>query len=105
MPKELYEEVKSDISEHVGVYAEGSYSIKKAKKVELGVDEQILKDSMIRSLARDVEKLFRSENQSYVDRMNHRIRELEKDRDNWRDKYQRLMNIGYEKYGSGWYRE
>jgi hypothetical protein len=105
MPKELYEEVKDDIPDHVGVYAEGSYSIKKAKKIELGVDEQILKNSMIRSLARDSEKLYKSENQSFVDRMNRRVRELERERDSWRNQYQKLMNIGYEKYGYGWHRE
>jgi hypothetical protein len=105
MPRELYNEVKPDIPKHIGVYAEGKYSVKKAKKQKLLVDEQILKDSLIRSLARDVEKLFKSNDPNYVERMNRRVRELEKERDEWRTKYQRLMNIGYAKYGAGWYRE
>lgn len=47
MPKELYEEVKDDIDNHIGVHI-GSYVIKKPKKQKLSVDEQVLKDSMIR---------------------------------------------------------
>ncbi len=104
MPHSLYEEVKHDIPEYVGVYAEGRYSIKKAKRRELLVDDQVLKDSMIRSLARDSGKLYKINDPKYIEKMNRRIAELEKERDDWRNKYQKLMNIGYEKYGSGWYR-
>jgi hypothetical protein len=104
MPKKLYEEVKDDIPSHIGVYAEGSYALKKAKKQELTVDEQILKNSMIRSLCREAEKLYKINNPRFVENMNSRIRRLEQERDSWRTQYQNLMNIGYEKYGIGWYR-
>jgi hypothetical protein len=53
MPQELYEQVKDEILPYIGVYVNG-ISVKKAKKQELSVDEQILKDSMIRSLCREV---------------------------------------------------
>ena len=56
MPLELYEQVKDKIPNHIGVYVEGR-SVKKAKRQELGADEQVLKDSLIRSLCRDVEKV------------------------------------------------
>jgi hypothetical protein len=53
MPKELYEQVKKDIPSDIGVYTERGVSIKNAKKRGLCVDEQILKDSLIRSLYRE----------------------------------------------------
>jgi len=59
MPSELYEQVKEEIPKHVGVYTESNYCAKKAKKVKLGVDEQILKDSLIRSLCREADKRIR----------------------------------------------
>ena len=68
MPRKLYEEVKNDIPEAVGVLVEnimknGSIytwnplkSIKKATKQELKVDKEILKNSLIRSLYRESQK-------------------------------------------------
>ncbi len=56
MPQELYDAVKDEIPKHVGVYTESNYCCKKAKKQELGVDEEILKNSLIRSLSREVDK-------------------------------------------------
>ena len=58
MTRELYEQVKKDIPSYVGVYVEGEKwreltSIKKALKQNLKVDEQILKNSLIRSLHRE----------------------------------------------------
>ena len=44
MPKVLYEEVKQDIPNEIGVYC-SEQLIKRAKKQVLKVDEQILKDS------------------------------------------------------------
>ena len=102
MPMALYNEVKHDIPNHIGVIAEGSYSVKKAKRMELGVDETILKDSMIRSLSREASKLYKSEDPEKMDRMNNRITKMQKERDEWRDKYNKLSNIGYKKYGAGW---
>lgn len=61
MPSELYEVVKSEIADHIGVYVEYGYwpfvkCIKRAKKQPLTEDEQVLKNSMIRSLSREVDK-------------------------------------------------
>src|SRR5690554_588329 len=61
MPKELYEKVKNEIPSHVGVYVGyerkgyrrpiiSAECIKKPKRQELTEDEQVLKNSMIRSL-------------------------------------------------------
>ncbi len=65
MPRELYYEVQQDIPEEIGVLVENlingkiyAYSplrcIKKSKKQELKVDKDILKNSLIRSLYREV---------------------------------------------------
>jgi len=65
MPEELYEEVKGEIESYIGVWI--SYYknnkmflmlVKNPKKQKLKVDEQVLKDSMIRSLFREVHKAY-----------------------------------------------
>lgn len=104
MPQELYEQVKDEIPNHIGVYTKGVCR-KNAKKRELTVDEQVLKDSMIRSLCREVQKKFMSNNPWLVEILEKQIRQYKKQRDEWHHKYWELMRIGQEKYGSRWYRE
>jgi hypothetical protein len=74
MPEELYEQVKDEIPNHIGVVCVYSYklyksnnkmgyavkTIKNPKKQKLKTNEQILKDSLIRSLSRDVEKWMKN---------------------------------------------
>lgn len=55
MPQELFNQVKDKIPKHVGVYTESGCQ-KNPKKQELKIDEQVLKDSIIRSLYREYEK-------------------------------------------------
>lgn len=105
IPHALYGEVKNDIPSHIGVIAEGCYSIKKAKRMELSVDEQVLKDSMIRSLSREANKLYKGEDPDYLNRLKNRIKKAEDERDKWRRDYTRIMNIGYAKYGRRWYED
>lgn len=60
MPKELYEKVKNKIPDYVGVYIQqGRWltNIKRAKKQNLLVGEDILQYSLIKSLYRDVENM------------------------------------------------
>lgn len=103
MPKELYEKVKDEIPGHIGVYIGGS-NVKRAKRQKLGEDEQILKNSMIRSLCREAEKLMKSENPSVIDAMNRRINYYKNEAEDSKRSYRELMNIGYEKFGSRWYK-
>lgn len=58
MPKELYEEVKQDIPDYVGVVDKLGFCLKKPKKVELKVDKEKLLISMIKSLNRENYKHF-----------------------------------------------
>jgi len=104
MPQELYEQVKDEIPSHIGVYING-VSRKNAKKQELGIDEQVLKNSMIRSLCREFTKQFNSGNPALIEQYNRREKQLERERNNYREKYWDLMRIGQEKYGSRWYKE
>ena len=104
MPQELYEQVKEEIPKHIGVYINGVCR-KNAKKQKLSVDEQVLKNSMIRSLCRDVDKQIKSGDSNYVDSTNRQIARLNKQVKEYKEKYWELMRIGQEKYGSRWYKE
>jgi AAA+ superfamily predicted ATPase len=104
MTKELYEEVKDEIPAHIGVYL-GYICKKRAKKQELKVDEQILKNSLIRSLYREAEKVFKSDNPTIVDSLKRQVNNAKKDAEDYKHKYWELMRIGQEKYGNRWYKE
>jgi hypothetical protein len=104
MTKDLYEEVKDEIPNHIGVYV-GDYLVKRAKKQELGIDEKILKDSLIRSLYREVDKQIRSNNPTLIEGLERRLRNAKTEADKYKHKYWDLLRIGEKKYGSRWYRE
>lgn len=91
MTTKLYEEVKDEIPNHIGVYC-GSSLIKRAKKQKLGVDEQILKDSMIRSLYREYEKKIASEDATLMERYRSKIQRLERDYKTEKRDYMSLRN-------------
>ena len=104
MPQELYEQVKDEVPKHIGVYINGVCR-KNPKKQDLGVDEQVLKNSMIRSLCRDIDKQIKSGDSNYVDVSNRQIARLNKQVREYKEKYWDLMRIGQEKYGSRWYKD
>lgn len=58
MPKELYQDVKQDIEDYIGVVDENGFSLKKPKKVNLKIDKEKLLVSMIKSLNRENYKYF-----------------------------------------------
>jgi hypothetical protein len=101
LTKDLFEKVKDEVPFHIGVYVAGS-CVKRAKKQLLIVEEQVLKDSLIRSLSREADKGFRSNSPYAVDSLNRRIRHMEKERDDYRRKYWDLLKLGQEKYGNRW---
>ncbi len=104
MPQELYEQVKNEIPKHIGVYINGVCR-KNAKRQELGVDEQTLKNSMIRSLCREVQKKFMSGEPWLIENHDRLISQYKKQTDEYQKKYWELMMIGTEKYGPQWYKE
>ncbi|MGM7720628.1 hypothetical protein [Metabacillus sp. Hm71] len=101
IPKELYEEVKDDIPNHIGVYL-GNYCAKRAKKQELTVDEQVLKDSMIRSLSREFQKQYASGDPTAVEILTRRANRHETEAKRYRRDYHELTNKLFRKYGRNW---
>lgn len=94
---DLYNEVKDEIPNHIGVYVGGDL-VKKAKKQELSVDEQILKDSMIRSLYRESEKILKSEEPTIVESLNRQLNYQKRLYREYYDKYWDLLRKAQDKY-------
>jgi hypothetical protein len=101
MTRELFESVKDEIPSHIGVYVGGT-SVKRAKKQELIMDEEILKNSLIRSLARESEKLYKSDNPSFIESMNRRLNNERKEKERYREQYWNLMREVQDKFGNRW---
>jgi hypothetical protein len=104
LPPDLYEEIKNEVPEHIGVYVvrDGfAYSVKRAKRRPVA-DPETLKNSLIRSLCREVTKQIKSGDPMCIDRMNRRISQLERDRDEYRRKYWELLREVQERYGTRW---
>lgn len=90
MPKELYEEVKEEIPKEIGVYViKGFYAyvIKNPRKQNLKVDEQVLKDSMIRSLSREFDKFLNTNDVEYINKLKNRIGSLKSKNRDLEDRY------------------
>lgn len=106
--KELYDQIKDEIPDWVGCYA-GECCVKKPKKQDIDNKEYIthktikgkstqvsmpwtemLKDSLIRSLARDSQKLFKEGDKNFIDRTNRQIARYEKIIEDYAKKYDSL---------------
>ena len=98
LTNELYEQIKDEIPDGIGVYV-GASLVKRAKKRELQVDKQILNDSMIRSLSRYLEKQMDSNNDYLIDKYKREINRTEKELHNYREKYTLLLNWIYDNLG------
>lgn len=104
MPEELYNQVKYQIPKDIGVYING-WCTKKPKKQELAVDEQILKNSMIRSLSRETEKVIKNDNPLELEKLRKQLKSAKNDSQSYKRQYWDLMTIGREKYGNRWYKD
>jgi chaperonin cofactor prefoldin len=61
----------------------------------LAVDEQVLKDSMIRSLSRENEKFIKTCDNTYLNKLKNQIERLEKQSRENHSKYLQLQNAIY----------
>lgn len=104
MTKELYDQVWNEVPEYIGIYV-GDFCAKRAKRQELKADEQVLKNSMIRSLCRDAEKVYKSENPAIIDYYKRIINQWEKSSKSWQSKYSDLLHEVIAKYGLRWNKE
>lgn len=76
LTKEVYDVVKDEVPSHIGIYIGGTLK-KNPKKQELKVKEDVLKDSMIRSMYREASKIFDSKDENLVASLKRRIGRLE----------------------------
>ena len=95
MPNDLYEDVKDDIPKHIGIHS-GSNVIKNPQRQELGVDEQVLKDSLIRSLHRENEKFIKTSDNTLINKINSTNERLKRELRQSNNKHIEYRNIAYE---------
>ena len=99
--RESYNEIKDEIPNHIGCYVGGEL-VKRAKKQELGVDEQILKNSMIRSLYRESEKILKSNEPSIVESLQRQVNYEKRQYKEYYHKYCDLLRRIQDLYGTDW---
>lgn len=104
LTKDLYEQVKDDVPNEIGVYI-GQSCIKKGKKCNLVVSPDVLKDSMIRSLYRDSEKLYKTNDEQYLGRLKKEIEELRSENRSQNKRFNALYFGVSQRYGHGVARE
>lgn len=117
LTRELYDQIKDEIPADIGVYIGGAL-IKNAKRQDLSSKEysiyrsvcgrrtlvstpweNMLKDSMIRSLFRDSDKLINANDEQYIGRMRRDIEKMRRDRDKEHGKYLNLYRAVKEEFG------
>lgn len=105
LTRDLWNQVAEEIPDHVGCFV-GRDCVKKPKKQDIDSKTyktrrsingrstevtmpytEMLKDSFIRSLARDSQKLFKCGSENFVDKANRRIAESERLTQQYKDKY------------------
>lgn len=91
MPKELYDEVKGEIPDEIGVH-NGTEVLKSAKKRPLKVTEDILLRSIARSLTRAYRDMMNSEDPTALAKALKRCKQTEKDKEEFKRYYYDTRN-------------
>lgn len=109
LSQKVYDKVKDEIPNEIGVYV-GENLVKRPKRQELVRPyylkkdprnmESILKDSMLRSLYREAEKMYDSEDDCLISRKNRYISNLKSQVKSLTRKYNDLTNLLFMKLGS-----
>lgn len=119
MPQSLYKLVADEIPKDIGVFCEAAsvlpseclpcICIRKARKRKLAVPADVLKDSLIRSLSRDVGKQVRSGSQTLIESYQRdlaieraRARHYEKQCAAYRRQYENLYQTVSAAFGAAW---
>lgn len=87
MPSEVYEAVKDEIPDHVGVFIAQHgylYSVKRAKKQGVHSSED-LKSFMIRSLCRDAAKIIDSEDETKIEDLQRQLNQQRREKERYRE--------------------
>lgn len=101
MSDELYEQVKCEIPEHIGVH-NGYKVIKKPKKQIADIDKSNLKSYIIRSLSRYFNEVLANENESYVKQLKRDNARLKNERDRYYREQLRYHNFLRLRFGRNW---
>ena len=101
LTQELYEKVKDEIPKHIGIYVGGMVK-RNAKRQELIIDEDILKVSMIRSLAREADKYYFAETPHVIETYERQIRNFKQERDAARSREREVVNELHKRLGYRW---
>jgi len=99
---DLFEVVKNDIPKGIGVYVHGHGSVMKARKQDLKVSLDVIKDSMIRSLSREFDKQMRSGISSVINAYNREIAEHKRNANYYDKKCDELLASVLKRYGRYW---
>ena len=105
MPEEVFQEVKDQIPSHIGVYTPKGNSLssaKNAKKQDLSIDEQILKNSMIRSLYRESERIIDSKDKTIIEKLTSKSATFERRYKNKNKQYNDLVRKLQDTFGNDW---
>lgn len=121
LPQALYEQVKAEIPKDIGVFCEARFRdgtpyeqapcicVKRAQRRELAVSVDVLKDSLIRSLSRDVGKQVHSGSPTLMEIYNRELAEerrmaehYRKQCDMLRGQYEHLYKVVSDAYGEQW---
>lgn len=95
MPEWLYNEVKDEIPDHIGVI-DGKWTLKKAKKVELGLPVTELYINLVCALNREANKYYNNLNDDKIAEYKRRIVRLDRDKELYYKKYKTWCNKYYE---------
>lgn len=95
MPEWLYEEVKDEIPNHIGVMT-GKWNLKKAKKVELGLPVNELYINLVCALSREANKYYTNLDEDKLSKYKRLINRYRKETDENYRKYKTMSNKYYE---------
>lgn len=105
MPHELYLRVQGEIPDGIGAFtAKGSCVSceKRSKRRELSVNEAVIKDSLIRSLYREVDKQFKSDDEPCITELKRQINYERQEKSIAERRYRELEKEIRERLGNGW---
>lgn len=107
LTKELYEQVKDEIPDYIGIYVFDDL-VKKAKWKALRCPEylnteraasDVLKDSMIRSLSREAMKLYKSDDDALIQQKEREINSLTREQTSLHKELRVLKKLLLRKFG------
>ena len=101
LTKEVYNAVKNEIPSDVGVYI-GDSIVKGARRRQLVVDETVLRDSLIRSLHREAEKLYQMNSDTYAMAVKTELAEANRCIVRLKAQYNDMLTFIYRNIGYDW---